>query len=139
MTTFQGVQKEFDFALRYNWKALKSSCLEVLRAKTADFGGLTDSMRDAEIMGLLSTLVVAERRKSGIIDKEEESMSGDALEGVRWTTPSENENSHGDVEIPDVDDDDQKVKMEEEDEVGVDCDGDESAEVADETTMDLLE
>jgi hypothetical protein len=137
MNTFQGVQKEFDFALRYNWKALKNSCLEVLRAKTADFGGLTDSMRDAEIMGLLNTLVIAERRKSGIVDKEEESMSGDALEGVRWTTPSENENDHGIEEI--LDEDDEKVKMEEDEEEGGDADGNESSEVVDETTMDLLE
>lgn len=136
MTTFQGVQKEFDFALRYNWKALKNSCLEVLRAKTADFGGLTDSMRNAEIMGLLNTLVIAERRKSGIVDKEEESMSGDALEGVRWTTPSENEIDLGE-EIQD--DSDQKVKMEEDEDDVEDGDGDESGEAADETTMDLLE
>jgi hypothetical protein len=79
-------------------------------------------MRDAEIMVMLDTLVVAERRKSGIAEKEEESMSGDALEGVRWTTPSEND------ENDDEDDEDDKEKMDDED------DDDE----ADETTMDLV-
>jgi hypothetical protein len=121
MTTFQGVQKELDFALRYNWRTLKAMCLQCLRDKTSDFGGLIGSMRDAEIMVMLDTLVVAERRKSGIAEKEEESMSGDALEGVRWTTPSENDEN---------DDEDDKEKMDDED----DDDDDE----ADETTMDLV-
>jgi hypothetical protein len=119
MSTFQGVQKELDFALRYNWKTLKNACLDVLRQKTSDFGGLTGSMRDAEIMGLLDMLVVAERRKSGIVDKEEESMSADGLEGVRWTTPSDH----------DEDEDDAKEEMDEDEDSG---------DVADETTMDLV-
>ena len=127
MSAFQGIQKELDFALRYNWKKLKVACLEVLRAKTADFGGLTDSMRDAEIMGLLDTLVTAERRKSGVVDKED-SMSADGLEGVRWTTPSENDND--DEEEDDIKDDELKEEMDE--------DGDESGDIADETTMDLV-
>jgi len=130
MSTFQGIQRELDFSLRYNWRKLKISCLEVLRMKTSDFGGLTDSMRDAEIMGLLDTLVIAERRKSGIVDKEE-SMSADGLEGVRWTTPSENDDDDDD------DDEEEDVKdVELKDEM--DQDGDDSGDVADETTMDLI-
>jgi hypothetical protein len=134
MITFQGIQKELDFALRYNWKALKKACLESLRTKTADFGGLTGSMRDTEIMGLLDTLVVAERRKSGVVDREE-SMSADGLEGIRWTTPSENGNGDGDgdVEVTDNADDEN-----DEDRKMMDDDGDDSAEPADETTMDLV-
>lgn len=122
MFTFQGIQKELDFSLRYNWRALRVACLEVLRTKTSDFGGLTDSMRDAEIMGLLDTLVIAERRKSGFVDKEE-SMSADGLEGVRWTTPSDH----------DEDEDKLKEEMDEEEE-----EDEESGDVADETTMDLV-
>ena len=87
-------------------------------------------MRDAEIMGLLDTLVIAERRKSGIVDKEE-SMSADGLEGVRWTTPSENDDDDDD------DDEEEDVKdVELKDEM--DQDGDDSGDVADETTMDLI-
>jgi hypothetical protein len=115
MMTFQGIQKELDFALRYNWKGLKAKSLQCLRDMTSDFGGLTGSMRDGEIMAMLDTLVVAELRKSGVVEKEDSSMSGDALEGVRWTTPSEN------------DDEDEKENMDEDD------DG-----VGDETTMDLV-
>ena len=92
MTTFQGIQKELDFALRYNWKALKNKCIEILKLKTGDLGGLTDSMRDTEIMGLLDTLVTAERRKSGFVDREDDEMSGDGLDAIRWATPSENGN-----------------------------------------------
>ena len=123
MSTFQGVQRELDFALRYNWRTLRVACLEVLRMKTSDFGGLTDSMRDGEIMGLLDTLVIAERRKSGLVDKEEESMSTDGLEGVRWTTPSDR----------DGDEDDEDGNKEEMDE-----DEEDSGDIADETTMDVV-
>jgi len=132
MTTFVGLQQELDFALRYNWRGLKLAGLEVLNHKTSDFGGLADSMRDGEIMGLLDTLVVAERRKSGIVDKEE-SMSGDGLEGVRWTTPSDDEKVKMGVDPDDDDDDD-----DDEDDDDEDDDHGESPEIADETTMDLV-
>jgi len=132
MTTFQGIRKELDFALRYNWRGLKSACLEVLRHKTGDLGGLSSSMRDTEIMGLLDTLVIAERRKSGLVDKEEDNMSGDGLEGIRWTTPS------GDDIKEEIDGRDEMDDDDEDDEDDQDDDGDESNEVADETTMDLV-
>jgi hypothetical protein len=128
MTTFQGVQKELDFALRYNWRTLKVACLEALRRKTSDFGGLTDSMRDGEIMGLLDTLVIAERRKSGLVDKEE-SMSTDGLEGIRWTTPSDHDED-GDEDEDEDEEDRNKEEMDE--------DEDDSGDVVDETTMDLV-
>ena len=134
MTTFQGIRKELDFALRYNWKGLKCACLDMLRQKTGDLGGLSGSMRDTEIMGLLDTLVIAERRKSGLVDKEEDSMSADGLEGIRWTTPSENdrETVGRDEMGEEEDDDDDEEDVEDHDE------GNESNEVADETTMDLV-
>lgn len=133
MNTFAGIQKELDFALRYNWKALKRVCLECIKARTGDLGGLTDSMRDTEIMGLLDTLVVAERRKSGVVDRDDDSMSADGLEGVRWTTPSENEiefdSSHGAVDGSADERDDRAENEEGED--------DRSGDI-DDTTMDLV-
>lgn len=123
MSTFQGIQRELDFALRYNWKKLKEACFACIKEKTANFGGLIDSLRNAEIMGLLETLVVAERRKSGFVEREDSSMEGEGLEGVRWTTPSdenENENMEGE-------NGDDKEDMEDDD-----------GEIADETTMDLV-
>lgn len=135
MTTFQGIRKELDFALRYNWRGLKCACLEVLRQKTGDLGGLTGSMRDTEIMGLLDTLVIAERRKSGLVDKEDDTMSGDGLEGIRWTTPSADEpDGREAMEEDDEEDDDE----EDDNEDDPDDEGEESNEVADETTMDLV-
>ena len=121
MYSFHGIQNELDFALRYNWRNLKLACLEALRQRTSDLGGLTDSMRDAEIMGLLDTFVIAERRKSGFVDKGE-SMSDDGLEGVRWNTLSENENED-EKQVP-------------EDEIMGDMNED-GEDVADETTIDL--
>lgn len=121
MGTFHGIQRELDFALRYNWNKLKEACFACIKAKTADFGGLIDSMRNAEIMGLLETLVIAERRKSGFIKREDSSMEGEGLEGIRWTTPSdENENTN------------------EEDGEGKEDMEDEDGDIADETTMDLV-
>lgn len=121
MVTFQGIQRELDFALRYNWKKLKEACFACIKEKTADFGGLIDNMKNAEIMGLLDMLVVAERRKSGFVEAEDSSMEGEGLEGIRWTTPSdenENENTNGEDAV---------VKEEMEDD-----------EITDETTMDLV-
>src|ERR1700736_3614291 len=111
MLTFAGLQKELDFALRYNWKGLKLVAFNVLREKTMDMGGVLDNIRDGEIMTLLETLVKAETRKSGVRERTDDEMSGDGFGGVRWTTPSENENAEMDDE------------------------GEESG-IADETTMD---
>jgi len=131
MRTFGGIQKELDFAMRYNWRKLKEACLGCIKEKTADFGGLTDSMRNAEIMGLLDTLVVAERRKSGVAEAEDSSMEGDGLEGIRWTTPSdENENENRNGEEAGEKEVDGKEEMKDDD--------DEEDEIADETTMDLV-
>jgi hypothetical protein len=113
MKTFAGIQKELDFAMRYNWQALKVMGILVLREKTMDMGGLIDNMRDAEIMRLLDTLVVAERRKSGVAQKEDDEMSGDGFGGVKWSTPSDNENGEMNDERED-------------------------SAIADETTMDLV-
>jgi len=134
MTSFAGIQKELDFALRYNWRALRVACLEVLRLKTGDLGGLSDSIKDVEVMNLLDTLVVAERRKSGIVDKEENMDSND-LEGIRWTTPSEDGGDtpeEKDGEGEGTAGEDRKHNMDEID------DGEESVDpLADETTMDI--
>jgi len=126
MPTFQGIQKELDFALRYNWKALKDKCIEILKMKTGDLGGLTGSMRDAEIMALLDTFVIAERRKSGVADRDEDSVSGDGLDAIRWATPSENGN--------DTRDEDEKGGM---DEIEVDDDDDAAFEETT-TVMEIL-
>jgi hypothetical protein len=123
MVTFQGIQRELDFALRYNWSKLKEACFACIKEKTADFGGLISSMKNAEIMGLLDTLVIAERRKSGFVEAEDSSMEGEGLEGIRWTTPSdenENENTNGE-------EGDGKEDMK-----------DDEDDIADETTMDLV-
>jgi len=119
MSTFAGIRSELDFALRYNWVKLKTTGLGVIKEKTADMGGLIDNMRDGEIMGLLETLIVAERRKSGGKERDDDEMSADGFGGVRWTTPSENgdEGMEGDA--------------------GMEDDGEESG-FADETTMDLV-
>ena len=107
MGSFEGIDKELDFAIRYNWKKLRTACINTLRERTADLGGLIDDMRDTEIMATLGTLVTAERRKSGLDVPEEDRMSGD-WEGVRWTTPpSENEKSEINEDMKNTEDDDE--------------------------------
>jgi hypothetical protein len=102
MATFEGIQSELDFALRYNWRKLRDSALAVLNERTCGLGGLMQSMKDAEIMETLRTMIIAERRKTGVeISDEEEDRGLESLRGVRWTTPSENERS----EMDDLDDD----------------------------------
>jgi hypothetical protein len=94
MITFEGIQKELDFALRYNWRKLRDAAHATLDERTCGLGGLMASMKDTEIMETLNTLVVAERRKTGVESEEEDNATGtDNLRGVRWTTPSENERS----------------------------------------------
>lgn len=124
MTSFEGIDKELDFAVRYNWKKLRLACLAGLREKTADLGGLIDDMRDTEIMAMLNTLVTAERRKSGLDPPEDDRMSGD-WEGVRWTTPP-SENDRTEVN------EDMKKDMEDDED---DDDDDDDDEIGDETTM----
>lgn len=134
MLTFGGIRDELEFSLRYQWRGLRTACLDVLRLKTGDLGGLSDSMKDVEVMNLLDTLVVAERRKSGIVVDKEDSMDAKDLEGVRWTTPSEDGNEDKDGEASAAEDSKQKMSDIDED----DDEGNESAEpLADETTMDI--
>ena len=135
MVTFGGIRDELEFALRYQWRALRTACLDVLRLKTGDLGGLSDSIKDVEVMNLLETLVVAERRKSGIVVDKEDSMDANDLEGVRWTTPSEdgNEDKEGEGEASQAEDSKHKMS-----DINEDDEGNESAEpLADETTMDI--
>jgi hypothetical protein len=134
MLTFGGIRDELEFSLRYQWRGLRAACLDVLRLKTGDLGGLSDSMKDVEVMNLLDTLVVAERRKSGLVVDKEDSMDANDLEGVRWTTPSEDGNEDKDGEASQAEDSKQKMSDIDED----DDEGNESAEpLADETTMDI--
>jgi hypothetical protein len=114
MSSFEGIENEFDFAIRYNWKKLRTVCIGSIRAKTADLGGLLDDMKDTEIMALLNTLVTAERRKSGLDVPDDDDMDGD-WEGVRWTTPPNeeiDEKANEDMKNTEDDDDDDEIDLE---------------------------